>query len=85
MSMTTHGTTANEKHSPRSTADKFRDIQRAVTLAADKHGMVNIRILASKQAANAVLSQTPVDRVVSVRADIAIERIRQGTAELVTG
>jgi hypothetical protein len=87
MSMTTLGTANRpiEEHpdSPRSSGN-FRDVQRAVTLAANEHGMVNIRILASKQDAKAVLNQTPQDRVVSVRADIAIERIRQGIAELVT-
>ena len=74
-----------EKHPDSERASgNFRNVQRAVTLAADEHGMVKIRLLASAQKSNPALNQVaPTDRVVLVRRDIAIQRINQGIAELV--
>jgi hypothetical protein len=89
MSMTTLGTmnSGNISEHPiseRDTAAKFRTVQQAVELAADEHGMVKIRLLASAQKSNPALNQAePQDRVVLVRRDIAIQRINQGIAELV--
>jgi hypothetical protein len=90
MSMTTLGTMnsgniADHPKSARDSAASFRTIQHAVILAADAHGMVKIRLLASAQQSNPALNQAaPSDRVVSVRTDAAIQRINQGIAELVT-
>jgi hypothetical protein len=63
--------------------DRGNAIAKAVHKAA-VNGMVNIRILASAQKANPVLNQKAENRVVPVRLDVAIQRIRQGIAELVT-